>query len=220
MATHYATVAKARAHRFMLDEIDRHGITVKRMMTLPSAEALCVLAVRAHQGEKIVTDAVPGDEDGEWLEAAPQVPEPRLHAFGIERQKAIVIRSTLIRRGILQEFAIGNVAALNAPSVSLLRQGQRSGDEMPTSVLWEPNAAEIGKFNLIYLDYTIPCTKEMAEEVASVVRRYLTEGGLVVVTTQARAGPSPTDRLPAGDVRQHRYVNAKCRMAATSWRKT
>jgi len=207
MALHYSTPAKAQAHRFMLGELDRHDIVPTRVLTLPSVDAHCALALRQHFGE-IITD----QRTQEWTEPSPVVAEPKMTIVGIERQRMIVLRSTLVNRGILQAFWATSLLEMTRPSGEIEIGESNTGRKRLSMVRIDPRKIE--RFEFLNLDLTCAYGPNLAETIRRAVSRFLAPGGLVAVTTLQRQDAY----YGAGEHAHYHYQNAKSALTLTSWR--
>lgn len=207
MALHYSTPAKAKAHHFMLKELDRHSIVPDRVLTLPSVDAHCALALRQHFGETITEQRTQ-----EWTEPSPVVADPKITIVGIERQRMIVLRSTLIERGVLQAFWATSLLELTRPYGQIEVGETNLGRKRLTMVRMDPE--KVDKFDFLNLDLTCAYGPNLAETIRKAVHRFLAPGGLVTVTTLQHRDAY----YGAGEHAHYHYQNAKSTLTLTSWR--
>jgi len=206
MAAHYTSPSKKAAHAFLCDEMLRlrGGRPVKTMLTLPSEDAWCVIAVRRAQGEDIGSRQI-----AEWAPKSPVVASPVLEAWGIERQSEIVRRSTLTERGVLQRFLATDVSTFGSKSPEIMELLSGSRRSLRISRLEEQS---IPQFDLIFLDWTNPYTRRSAEDLQRLVARRAAPGAIVAATSIAgQVEPWPRHASV------HRYRNAASDVSLAIW---
>lgn len=207
MALHYSTRAKARAHSFMLNELDRHRIAPKRILTLPSVDAHCALALRRHFGETITQH-----QSEDWTIPSPVVTEPGMTIIGIERQAMIVLRSTLVERGILQAYWATTLAELTDSQGEIEVGESNAGRKRLSMRRLDPEGLE--RFDLLNLDLTCAYGPNLATAIRRAATRLLAPGGLVAITTLQRRDAY----YGSGEHAHHHYRNANSALTLTCWR--
>ena len=206
MAAHYASASKKAAHAFLCDEMLRlrSGHPARTMLTLPSEDAWCVIAVRRAQGERIGSRQI-----AEWAPKSPVIESPVLEAWGIERQSEIVRRSTLTERGVLQRFLATDVSTFGSKSPEVMELLSGSRRSLRIGRLDEP---DIPQFDLVFLDWTNPYTRRSAEDLHRLITRRAAPGAVVAATSIAgQVEPWPRHASV------HRYRNASSDVSLAIW---
>jgi hypothetical protein len=200
MALHYDTEEKKAARQFIVDYVSERKVEVNRIFTLPSVEGLCARHFRAEY--------------------------PGCHITGIERERMIVLHSDLVigdgpdTYGLqcLDAFYLGNTADLVSGGV-IEQRVYRKADNLdqkraPKSMRVSPN---IGKFDLIFLDYTATPSNRLKDEVNIFVERFANKPSVVAVTCTLNGSNASAASELFPDAEYYEYMNARSRMCVMAW---
>ncbi len=178
MALHYSNQAKQEAHQFLTDKVFslRGSIPIETMLTFPSVDGFCAIAMRKAQGEKLTMI-----KKKNWLKSMPVFRDPKIKIWGIEKESGIVRRSTMIERGILQEF-------LAIPSEKLLEANPKCGKmtlchDVKAIRSFDILEADIPKFDLIFFDYTRIVDAQLLDQTLKIAAKRSSKNSLTAVTS-------------------------------------
>jgi hypothetical protein len=200
MALHYDTDEKKAARQFIVDFVSDTDVAVKRVFTLPSVYGLCAQRFKAEY--------------------------PGCHITGIERERMIVLHSDLVigdgpdTYGLqcLDAFYLANTADLVNGGV-IEQRVYRKADNLdqkraPKSIRVSP---DIGKFDLIFLDYTATPSNRLRDEVNIFVGRFANKPSVVAVTCTLNGADNSaaTGMFPGAEF--YEYMNERSRMCVMAW---
>lgn len=202
MARHYDTPTKENARQFIVDCVVASGVEVKRAFTLPSSKGYCA---------QLFKKSFPG-----------------CYIVGVERDRLIVMHSDLVigdgpdtyKLQCVDELYLGNTADLVNPDGVLQKRIWRKVPTLdqgraPKSIRVRPG---IGKFDLIFLDYTAIPSMRLRDEVNHFVEKFANSPCIVAVTVTV----TKYDRADAlsmfPNAVMHSYKNASSDMALIVWK--